>query len=97
MSAAKILIIDDELAIRRLLRLTLESNGFGIMEASTAKDGIYLAASGHPDAIILDLGLPDMDGLQVLNKIREWSKVPIVILSVRAEDFHRARQPDGVI
>ncbi|HUI91526.1 MAG TPA: response regulator [Chitinivibrionales bacterium] len=86
MAGASILIIDDELAIRRLLRLTLSANGYGIIEAPTGKDGIYQAASGRPDAVILDLGLPDMDGRQVLSKIREWSTVPIIILSVRAEE-----------
>jgi two-component system KDP operon response regulator KdpE len=82
----KILIVDDELSIRRILRLTLESNGFAIREAGNGKDGIYAAASEHPEVIVLDLGLPDMDGLDVLRKIREWSTVPIIILSVRNEE-----------
>jgi two-component system KDP operon response regulator KdpE len=82
----KILIVDDEVQIRRILRLTLESNGFAITEAATGKDGLYEAANGHHDAIILDLGLPDMDGVSVLKQIREWCTVPVIILSVRSEE-----------
>jgi two-component system KDP operon response regulator KdpE len=82
----RILVIDDELQIRRILRLTLESNGFVVIEAGTGKDGLYAAASRHPEVIVLDLGLPDMDGLTVLRQIREWSAVPVIILSVRNEE-----------
>jgi two-component system, OmpR family, KDP operon response regulator KdpE len=94
-SEATILIIDDELAIRRFLRLTLESSGFTVAEASTGKDGLYKAASGHPDAVILDLGLPDMDGLEVLSKIREWSAMPVIILSVRDAESGKIAALDG--
>jgi two-component system, OmpR family, KDP operon response regulator KdpE len=87
-----ILIIDDEVQIRRLLEITLSSNGYKISEASTAKDGLTLAATGHPVLIILDLGLPDADGLDVLKKLREWYLKPIIILSVRdsEEDIIKA-------
>jgi two-component system, OmpR family, KDP operon response regulator KdpE len=78
-----ILIIDDEVQIRRLLEITLSANGYKICEASTGKEGINLAASIQPMIIILDLGLPDMDGLDVLGKLREWYEKPIIILSVR--------------
>lgn len=78
-----ILVIDDESQMRRLLQLTLESNGFRIHSAATGADGIRMAASDHPELIILDLGLPDMNGLEVLKNIREWSSLPIIILSVR--------------
>lgn len=78
-----ILIIDDEVQIRRLLEITLSANGYKIQEASTAKDGLIIAATQHPVLIILDLGLPDADGIDVLKKLREWYQKPIIILSVR--------------
>ncbi len=78
-----ILIIDDEVQIRRLLEITLSSNGFKVTEAATGKDGIVAAATHHPDLVILDLGLPDTDGLEVLKKLREWYQKPVIILSVR--------------
>ncbi|HNW89558.1 MAG TPA: response regulator [Bacteroidales bacterium] len=82
-----ILIIDDEVQILRLLEITLSANGYKISEASTGKEGLTLAATGHPGLIILDLGLPDSDGIEILKKLREWYKKPIIILSVRnAED-----------
>ena len=78
-----ILIIDDEVQIRRLLEITLSANGYKISEASTGKEGLVKAAINHPVLIILDLGLPDSDGLDVLKKLREWYQKPILILSVR--------------
>jgi two-component system KDP operon response regulator KdpE len=78
-----ILIIDDEVQIRRLLEITLNLNGYKVSEAPTAKEGIIAAATHNPVLIILDLGLPDEDGLSVLSKLREWYKNPIIILSVR--------------
>jgi len=87
-----ILIIDDEAQIRRLLEITLSANGFKIIEASTGKEGVTLAASQQPNLIILDLGLPDIDGLDIINKLREWYLKPIIILSVRnsEEDIIKA-------
>jgi two-component system KDP operon response regulator KdpE len=78
-----ILIIDDEVQIRRLLEITLSSGGFKVSEASTGKDGLIAAATHHHSLIILDLGLPDIDGIDILKKIREWYQKPIIILSVR--------------
>ena len=78
-----ILIIDDEVQIRRLLEITLSANGYKISEASTGKEGLALAATGQPLLIILDLGLPDADGLVILKKLRDWYQNPIIILSVR--------------
>lgn len=78
-----ILIIDDEVQIRRLLEITLSANDYKISEASTGKEGMTLAASVQPALIILDLGLPDIDGIDVLKKMREWYKKPVIILSVR--------------
>lgn len=78
-----ILAVDDEVQIRRLLELTLESNGYSVRTASKGKDGLAKAASERPELVILDLGLPDIDGVEVLRRIREWSAVPILILTVR--------------
>jgi len=78
-----ILIIDDEEQIRRLLEITLSANHYKISEASTGKEGISLASSIQPGLIILDLGLPDADGLDILKKLREWYQKPVIILSAR--------------
>ena len=83
MSSATILIIDDESQIRKLLTITLQSNGYHIVEADTAKDGMITAASKPPDIILLDLGLPDESGHEVLKRLREWYSNPIIILSVQ--------------
>ncbi|MGA2865820.1 MAG: response regulator [Verrucomicrobiota bacterium] len=77
------LVIDDELQIRRLLRVCLEANGYRVLEAATGQEGLTQAAQHPPDVVILDLGLPDMDGVVVLKRLREWSRVPVVVLSVR--------------
>jgi two-component system KDP operon response regulator KdpE len=77
------LVIDDELQMRRLLRVCLEANGYRVLEAATGKEGIAEAAQHPPDVVILDLGLPDMEGVAVLKRLREWSRVPVVVLSVR--------------
>ena len=84
--AATILIIDDEVQIRRLLEITLSASGYKILESSNGKDGLTLAATYHPKLIILDLGLPDIDGLNILKKLREWYVNPIIILSVRSSE-----------
>ena len=78
-----ILVIDDEVQIRRLLEITLSSNGFKVSEAANGKDGTIAAATHNPALILLDLGLPDTDGIEILKKIREWYQKPIIILSVR--------------
>jgi len=83
----KILIIDDEPQVRRLLRLSLEANDFKVIEAADGKEGLLSASMHHPDIILLDLGLPDMDGLSALKQLREWSQVPVIVLTVQdAED-----------
>jgi len=81
-----ILIIDDELQIRRLLEITLSANGYKILQAGNGKDGLVDAATYHPSLIILDLGLPDVDGQDILKKLREWFFKPIIILSVRSSE-----------
>ena len=84
--AETILIIDDEVQIRRLLEITLASNGYKISEASTGKEGLIAAATHHPALIILDLGLPDIDGIEILKKLRVWYPKPIIVLSVRSSE-----------
>ncbi|MBI2999922.1 MAG: response regulator [Deltaproteobacteria bacterium] len=79
------LIIDDETQIRRLLRLVLEAEGYRVLDAESGRQGLTDVALRRPDVVLLDLGLPDMDGLAVLQRLREWSRVPVLILSVRAE------------
>lgn len=81
-----ILIIDDEIQIRRLLEITLESNGYKTIFASGGKEGLTVAATHHPSLIILDLGLPDMDGFDALSRLREWYFKPIIILSVKSSE-----------
>ncbi|MBE7512717.1 MAG: response regulator [Anaerolineales bacterium] len=83
---AHILIADDEIQIRRFLRITLEANGYHVQEVTNGQDALVKAAQGRPDVIILDLGLPDMDGLEVLRRLREWTKTPTIILSAREAD-----------
>jgi two-component system KDP operon response regulator KdpE len=78
-----ILIIDDEIQMRRLLRVTLEGNGYRVFEAANGQEGLIEAAQRRPDIVVLDLGLPDMDGQSVLERLREWSEAPVLVLSVR--------------
>jgi two-component system KDP operon response regulator KdpE len=82
-NSAEILIIDDEVQIRKLLEIALDSNGYKTVFAVNAKEGIALAANHQPNLIILDLGLPDEDGQEVLKRLREWYKKPIIILTVK--------------
>jgi two-component system KDP operon response regulator KdpE len=81
-----ILVVDDEAQMRRLVRLTLETNGYRVILAETGEEGIRRAATDRPELIILDLGLPDTDGMEVLRRVREWSRRPIVVLSVRSAE-----------
>lgn len=80
-----VLVIEDDAQIRKFLRISLEANGFAVHESRLGSDGIALAGSLTPDVIILDLGLPDMDGIDAIRHLREWSKTPIVVLSVRSD------------
>ncbi len=86
MNSQEILIIDDEAPIRKLLEITLQSNEYKVSEASTAKEGLIMAANHPPDMILLDLGLPDESGHIVLQKLREWYIKPIIILSVQSNE-----------
>lgn len=82
-TSQRVLVIDDELSIRRYLRAALGAQGFTIAEAVNGQEALNIAAAFHPDIIILDLGLPDLDGIEVTKRLREWSQTPIIILSVR--------------
>jgi two-component system, OmpR family, KDP operon response regulator KdpE len=93
--AQYILIIDDEFQIRRLLKVALESKGYHVVEAETAQDGINMVASHKPDLVILDLGLPDFDGKYVMQRIREWSQVPIIILTVQDQESEKIQTLDS--
>lgn len=82
----KVLIIEDEKEIRKFLHLTLSTHDFGVLEADHAKEGLRLLTLSAPEVILLDLGLPDMDGLEVIRKVREFSDVPIIVLSARGQE-----------
>lgn len=90
----EILIIDDEPQIRKLLQINLESNGYKVIQASTGKEGIMLAANHPPSLILLDVGLPDKSGLDVLKELREWYSKPILILSVQNDEENIVRALD---
>ncbi len=82
----RVLVVDDERAIRRLLRAALASQGHTVIEAETAQAGISAVTTERPDLIILDLGLPDLDGIEVVRHLREWNTTPIIVLSVRSHE-----------
>jgi two-component system KDP operon response regulator KdpE len=88
-------VIDDEVQIRRLLRVTLEGAGFRVREADGGQLGLAEAATKRPDAIILDLGLPDLPGIDVLRRLREWSRLPVLILSVRGQEADKIEALDA--
>ncbi|MCZ2074093.1 MAG: response regulator [Bryobacterales bacterium] len=81
-----VLVIEDDVQIRRFLRTTLTSSGYRLLEAATGNEGINKAALNAPDVIILDLGLPDLDGLEVMRRLREWSLIPVIVVSAREQE-----------
>ncbi|REE66688.1 two-component system KDP operon response regulator KdpE [Paenibacillus taihuensis] len=85
-NGARILVIDDEPQIVKLLRVTLQAHHFEVHEAANGGTGIYQASIVHPDLIVLDLGLPDMSGMEVLQRVREWSRVPIIVLTAKERE-----------
>jgi len=89
------LIIDDESPIRRLLRLTLEPHGYVVCEAETGQLGLQEAVAKRPNVILLDLGLPDLDGLTVLKRLREWSQTPVIVLTVRDSEANKVAALDN--
>jgi two-component system KDP operon response regulator KdpE len=92
---ATILVIDDEPQIRKFLRISLASQGYKVLEAATGADGLSQAALNKPDLVVLDLGLPDLDGQQVLRELREWTSVPVLVLSVRASETQKVEALDS--
>ncbi len=92
---ATLLVIDDEAQIRKFLRISLSAQGYQVVEAGNGRDGLAQAALAKPDLVVLDLGLPDMDGKDVLAELREWSQVPVLVLSVRASEGEKVLALDG--
>ena len=84
--APLVLVIEDDSQIRRFLRATLKDNGYDYLEVTTGQEGLRLVGMQHPDLIILDLGLPDIDGLEVTRRLREWTSTPIIVLSARNQE-----------
>ena len=91
----EVLVIDDEVQLRRLLRFTLEDAGYAVREAPTGHAGLVAAAHRQPDAIVLDLGLPDLPGIEVLKRLREWTGLPVLILSVLGEEEKKVAALDA--
>lgn len=91
----KILVVDDEVSVSRFVRHSLESNGFTVVEAANGKDGLQRLLEDRPDLMVLDFGLPDISGIEVLKKLREWSKVPVIFLTVRDSDSDKIAALDG--
>jgi DNA-binding response OmpR family regulator len=90
-----IILIEDEAEIRRFLRATLPSHGYRLVEAVNAQEGLQAAETRQPDLIILDLGLPDMDGLEVIRRLREWTQVPVLVLSARGQEADKVAALDA--
>jgi two-component system KDP operon response regulator KdpE len=90
-----VVVIEDEPPIRRFLRATLTGQGYRLFEASTGADGVVEVGSRQPDVVIVDLGLPDMDGIDVIRRVREWSSVPIIVLSARGQERDKVAALDA--
>lgn len=95
MNTAKTVVIEDDPAIRKFLSTCLNAEGFKLFEAETGKQGMIEASIRKPDFIILDLGLPDIDGVEVIKRIRAWSTMPIIILSARSNEQHKIEALDA--
>lgn len=93
-NSPRVLVVDDERPIRRFLNASLKGQFF-LLEASTGEEALAEAISGHPDAILLDLGLPDMDGIEVTRRLREWTQIPIIIISVRGQEEDKVTALDA--
>ena len=90
-----ILLIEDEPQMRRFLRITLQSQGYRLVEVATAQEGLIQATTRNPDVVLLDLGLPDLDGLEVAKKLREWTHMPIIVISAREQEQDKVKALDA--
>ena len=90
-----ILLIEDEPQMRRFLRITLQSHGYRLAEAATGQEGLMEAATRNPEVVLLDLGLPDLDGIEVVRRLREWSVVPVIVLSAREQEQDKIKALDA--
>ena len=90
-----VLIVEDEIQMLRFLRPALQGNGYRILEARTAEEGLREASTRPPDVVLLDLGLPDMDGLEVTRRLREWTQVPIIVVSARGREDDKVAALDA--
>lgn len=90
-----ILLIEDEPQMRRFLRITLESHGYRFVDAGTAQEGLMQASTRNPDVVLLDLGLPDVDGLEVTKRLREWMLTPIIVISAREQEQDKVKALDA--
>lgn len=95
MSAPRVLLIEDEPQMRRFLRASLDGNGFSLVEATTAAEGRSLAASYNPELILLDLGLPDGDGIALTKSLREWARMPIIVISAQGREANKVQALDA--
>ena len=94
-TGARVLVVDDEPAIRRFLRASLSAHGYAVFEADGGQSALSAITAERPDLIILDLGLPDLDGIQVTRLLREWTRIPIIILSVRGQEADKIAALDA--
>jgi two-component system, OmpR family, KDP operon response regulator KdpE len=94
-STIRVLVVDDEPQIRRFLRTSLSAHGYRVNEASCGRDALALTATEQPELVLLDLGLPDIDGLEVIHRLREWSTVPIIVVSVRGQESEKIAALDN--
>jgi len=90
-----ILLIEDEPQMRRFLRITLQTQGYRLIESATARDGLMQATTRNPDVVLLDLGLPDLDGLEVTKRLREWNQTPIIVISAREQEQDKVKALDA--
>jgi two-component system KDP operon response regulator KdpE len=94
-SGPRVLLVEDDAQMRRFLRASLASNGYRLIETATGKEALAQATAYNPDLVLLDLGLPDMDGLTVTKELREWTSVPIIIISARGQEQDKILALDG--
>jgi two-component system KDP operon response regulator KdpE len=95
MEKGLVLLVEDEIQMRRFLRVILESEGYRLVESEKAADGLVQAATRNPDVVLLDLGLPDLDGLEVIRRLRAWSQVPVIVISAREQEHDKVTALDS--